>query len=200
MGHFDATKGKQALEIRSSLSERRALTDPILPGNSAELAHTHSRQWAKAHGELRTQNVRLSTLVVGFHRVVSLFLCSPKRSNAESHVETPRNKRVSLAQTLTSCVTHQGGESPSLTSADCLVIAKQDAKTKNNFSAVFLRCDQVYYVSQRLKELIQLGKFPLVCFSLYPKYYLLTLTNIFKCSNFQVKKHFNCFFFCNLWS
>ncbi|KAK2901816.1 mucosa-associated lymphoid tissue lymphoma translocation protein 1 isoform X2 [Channa argus] len=47
MGQFDATKGKQALEIRSSLSERRALTDPIMPGDSAD--HGHSRQWAKAH-------------------------------------------------------------------------------------------------------------------------------------------------------
>lgn len=51
MGQFDATKGKQALEIRSSLSERRALTDPILPGDSADRAHPHSHQWAKAHGE-----------------------------------------------------------------------------------------------------------------------------------------------------
>ncbi|XP_071402362.1 mucosa-associated lymphoid tissue lymphoma translocation protein 1 isoform X1 [Centroberyx affinis] len=49
MGQFDATKGKQALEIRSSLSERRALTDPILPGDSADLAQAHNRQWAKAH-------------------------------------------------------------------------------------------------------------------------------------------------------
>lgn len=51
MGQFDATKGKQALEIRSSLSERRALTDPILPGDSEDLVHAHSRQWAKAHGK-----------------------------------------------------------------------------------------------------------------------------------------------------
>ncbi|RVE67786.1 hypothetical protein OJAV_G00085080 [Oryzias javanicus] len=49
MGQFDATRGKQALEIRSSLSERRALTDPIVPGDSLSLAHVHSRQWAKAH-------------------------------------------------------------------------------------------------------------------------------------------------------
>lgn len=49
MGHFDATKGKQALEIRSSLSERRALTDPIQPGNCADVAVAHNRQWAKAH-------------------------------------------------------------------------------------------------------------------------------------------------------
>ncbi|XP_049619088.1 mucosa-associated lymphoid tissue lymphoma translocation protein 1 isoform X1 [Syngnathus scovelli] len=46
MGQFDATRGKQALEIRSSLSERRALTDPVLPG-AADLPH--SQQWAKAH-------------------------------------------------------------------------------------------------------------------------------------------------------
>ncbi|XP_024909068.1 mucosa-associated lymphoid tissue lymphoma translocation protein 1 isoform X6 [Cynoglossus semilaevis] len=49
MGQFDATKGKQALEIRSSLSERRALTDSIMPSDSPDLAHAHSRQWAKAH-------------------------------------------------------------------------------------------------------------------------------------------------------
>ncbi|XP_076007136.1 mucosa-associated lymphoid tissue lymphoma translocation protein 1 isoform X2 [Genypterus blacodes] len=49
MGQFDATKGKQALEIRSSLSERRALTDPVLPADTADLAQTHSRLWAKAH-------------------------------------------------------------------------------------------------------------------------------------------------------
>ncbi|XP_061623026.1 mucosa-associated lymphoid tissue lymphoma translocation protein 1 isoform X2 [Phyllopteryx taeniolatus] len=46
MGQFDATRGKQALEIRSSLSERRALTDPVLPGPTDLL---HSQQWAKAH-------------------------------------------------------------------------------------------------------------------------------------------------------
>lgn len=49
MGQFDATKGKQALEIRSSLSERRALTDPILPSERADLVHDHSQHWAKAH-------------------------------------------------------------------------------------------------------------------------------------------------------
>lgn len=55
MGQFDATKGKQALEIRSSLSERRALTDPILPGDSADISLAHNRQWAKAHGKSLTQ-------------------------------------------------------------------------------------------------------------------------------------------------
>ncbi|KAM4615989.1 mucosa-associated lymphoid tissue lymphoma translocation protein 1 isoform 2-T2 [Polymixia lowei] len=49
MGQFDATKGKQALEIRSSLSERRALTDPILPGDNADIALAHNHRWAKAH-------------------------------------------------------------------------------------------------------------------------------------------------------
>lgn len=49
MGQFVATKGKQALEIRSSLSERRALTDRVLPNESADLVHEHSQHWAKAH-------------------------------------------------------------------------------------------------------------------------------------------------------
>uniref|UniRef100_A0AAR2IH05 MALT paracaspase 1 n=1 Tax=Pygocentrus nattereri TaxID=42514 RepID=A0AAR2IH05_PYGNA len=49
MGQFDPTKGKQALEIRSSLSERRSLTDPILPGDCSDVAHAHSLLWAKAH-------------------------------------------------------------------------------------------------------------------------------------------------------
>ncbi|XP_030225397.1 mucosa-associated lymphoid tissue lymphoma translocation protein 1 isoform X1 [Gadus morhua] len=49
MGQFDPTKGKQALEIRSSLSERRALTDPVLPAHGVDLALAHNRQWAKAH-------------------------------------------------------------------------------------------------------------------------------------------------------
>ncbi|KAJ8415579.1 hypothetical protein AAFF_G00425590 [Aldrovandia affinis] len=49
MGQFDPTKGKQALEIRSSLSERRALTDSILPSDCSDEAQAHNLQWAKAH-------------------------------------------------------------------------------------------------------------------------------------------------------
>ncbi|XP_060763027.1 mucosa-associated lymphoid tissue lymphoma translocation protein 1 isoform X2 [Neoarius graeffei] len=49
MGQFDPTKGKQALEIRSSLSERRSLTDPILPEESSDVVQAHSLLWAKAH-------------------------------------------------------------------------------------------------------------------------------------------------------
>ncbi|XP_060739086.1 mucosa-associated lymphoid tissue lymphoma translocation protein 1 isoform X2 [Tachysurus vachellii] len=49
MGQFDPTKGKQALEIRSSLSERRSLTDPILHVECSDLVQAHSLLWAKAH-------------------------------------------------------------------------------------------------------------------------------------------------------
>lgn len=70
MGQFDATKGKQALEIRSSLSERRALTDPILPGDSADLAHAHSRQWAKAHGEFSTIDLKHFLYVISAWKTV----------------------------------------------------------------------------------------------------------------------------------
>lgn len=50
MGQFDPTKGKQALEIRSSLSERRSLTDPIRPGDYSHPAEAHNLLWSKAHG------------------------------------------------------------------------------------------------------------------------------------------------------
>ncbi|XP_030647706.1 mucosa-associated lymphoid tissue lymphoma translocation protein 1 [Chanos chanos] len=49
MGQFDPTKGKQALEIRSSLSERRSLTDPILHGDCTDVAQAQHLLWAKAH-------------------------------------------------------------------------------------------------------------------------------------------------------
>lgn len=71
MGQFDATKGKQALEIRSSLSERRALTDLILPGDSTDLAHAHSRQWAKAHGKRDKREEKMYLLII-CHQHVSL--------------------------------------------------------------------------------------------------------------------------------
>ncbi|NXR33826.1 MALT1 protein, partial [Zosterops hypoxanthus] len=48
MGTLEITRGRQALELRSNLSERRALTDPIcLPGQDESSAR--NLQWAKAH-------------------------------------------------------------------------------------------------------------------------------------------------------
>ncbi|MGH0129087.1 UNVERIFIED_CONTAM: hypothetical protein FKN15_069068 [Acipenser sinensis] len=49
MGTFDPTKGKQALEIRSSLSEKRALTDPIQSSGCSEEIMARNLQWEKAH-------------------------------------------------------------------------------------------------------------------------------------------------------
>lgn len=49
MGQFDPTKGKQALEIRSSLSERRSLTDPICHGGYSDATEAHNPLWSKAH-------------------------------------------------------------------------------------------------------------------------------------------------------
>ncbi|XP_010001955.1 PREDICTED: mucosa-associated lymphoid tissue lymphoma translocation protein 1 [Chaetura pelagica] len=49
MGKCHLTKGKQALEIRSSLSEKRALTDPIQQTASSAEALARNLQWAKAH-------------------------------------------------------------------------------------------------------------------------------------------------------
>ncbi|TRY95854.1 hypothetical protein DNTS_021388 [Danionella cerebrum] len=49
MGQFDPTRGKQALEIRSSLSERRSLTDPVWTGENSDSAKAHNLLWSKAH-------------------------------------------------------------------------------------------------------------------------------------------------------
>ncbi|POI32679.1 hypothetical protein CIB84_003569, partial [Bambusicola thoracicus] len=50
MGKCHLTKGKQALEIRSSLSEKRALSDPIQQTISSAESMARNLQWAKAHG------------------------------------------------------------------------------------------------------------------------------------------------------
>ena len=50
MGKCHLTKGKQALEIRSSLSEKRALTDPIQGAAHSAESLVRNLQWAKAHG------------------------------------------------------------------------------------------------------------------------------------------------------
>lgn len=49
MGTLELTRGRQALELRSNLSERRALTDPIRSLGQAETS-ARNLQWAKAHG------------------------------------------------------------------------------------------------------------------------------------------------------
>ncbi|NXL85022.1 MALT1 protein, partial [Alectura lathami] len=48
MGTLEITRGRQALELRSNLSERRALTDPIRPSGQDETS-ARNLQWAKAH-------------------------------------------------------------------------------------------------------------------------------------------------------
>lgn len=49
MGKCHLTRGKQALEIRSSLSEKRALTDPIQGAACSAESLVRNLQWAKAH-------------------------------------------------------------------------------------------------------------------------------------------------------
>ncbi|XP_078412455.1 mucosa-associated lymphoid tissue lymphoma translocation protein 1-like [Cetorhinus maximus] len=49
MGKCELTRGRQALEIRSSLSERRSLTDHIKPPNYYDEYSARNLQWAKAH-------------------------------------------------------------------------------------------------------------------------------------------------------
>ncbi|NWR39690.1 MALT1 protein, partial [Tachuris rubrigastra] len=49
MGKCPLTKGRQALEIRSSLSEKRALSDPVQRTAASAESLARNLQWAKAH-------------------------------------------------------------------------------------------------------------------------------------------------------
>ncbi|NXD17676.1 MALT1 protein, partial [Nothocercus nigrocapillus] len=49
MGTLEITRGRQALELRSNLSERRALTDAIQPAEGQDESSVRNLQWAKAH-------------------------------------------------------------------------------------------------------------------------------------------------------
>ncbi|XP_064030896.1 LOW QUALITY PROTEIN: mucosa-associated lymphoid tissue lymphoma translocation protein 1-like [Pogoniulus pusillus] len=68
MGTLEITRGRQALELRSNLSERRALTDPILPPGRDE-SSARNLQWAKAHVLPESQHLRFdcgATVQLGF--------------------------------------------------------------------------------------------------------------------------------------
>lgn len=52
MGRCELTRGRQALELRSNLSERRALTDRIQAPECPVMASTRNLQWSIAHGKI----------------------------------------------------------------------------------------------------------------------------------------------------
>lgn len=52
MGRCEITRGRQALELRSNLSERRSLTDRIQTSGCSESYSARNLQWAVAHGTL----------------------------------------------------------------------------------------------------------------------------------------------------
>ncbi|KAF1427482.1 Mucosa-associated lymphoid tissue lymphoma translocation protein 1, partial [Spheniscus magellanicus] len=68
MGTLEITRGRQALELRSNLSERRALTDPICPSGQDE-SSARNLQWAKAHVLPESRHLRFDcgvTVQLGF--------------------------------------------------------------------------------------------------------------------------------------
>ncbi|NXF38782.1 MALT1 protein, partial [Nyctibius bracteatus] len=68
MGTLEITRGRQALELRSNLSERRALTDPIHPPGWDECS-ARNLQWAKAHVLPESRHLRFDcgvTVQLGF--------------------------------------------------------------------------------------------------------------------------------------
>ncbi|KAM6041405.1 LOW QUALITY PROTEIN: mucosa-associated lymphoid tissue lymphoma translocation protein 1-like [Chlamydotis macqueenii] len=68
MGTLEITRGRQALELHSNLSERRALTDPIRPPGHDE-SSARNLQWAKAHVLPESRHLRFDcgvTVQLGF--------------------------------------------------------------------------------------------------------------------------------------
>ncbi|NXE30408.1 MALT1 protein, partial [Ardeotis kori] len=68
MGTLEITRGRQALELHSNLSERRALTDPIRPPGRDE-SSARNLQWAKAHVLPESRHLRFDcgvTVQLGF--------------------------------------------------------------------------------------------------------------------------------------
>ncbi|NXQ63763.1 MALT1 protein, partial [Anthoscopus minutus] len=68
MGTLEITRGRQALELRSNLSEKRALTDPIRPPGQDE-SSARNLQWAKAHVLPESRHLRFDcgiTVQLGF--------------------------------------------------------------------------------------------------------------------------------------
>lgn len=53
MGRLEITRGRQALELRSNLSERRSLTDLIQTSDCSAASSARNLQWAVAHGTWR---------------------------------------------------------------------------------------------------------------------------------------------------
>lgn len=76
MGRFEITRGRQALELRSNLSERRSLTDPIkTPEHCSASSSARNLQWAFAHGTSFYQY-----LLSGYSKQ-----CPKRRSNVRPH-------------------------------------------------------------------------------------------------------------------
>ncbi|KAM9479916.1 MALT paracaspase 2 isoform 1-T2 [Salvelinus alpinus] len=69
MGRCEITRGRQALELRSNLSERRALTDRIQSSGCPETTSARNLQWAIAHVLPKSRNLQFDcgvTVQLGF--------------------------------------------------------------------------------------------------------------------------------------
>lgn len=69
MGRCEITRGRQALELRSNLSERRSLTDQIQTADCSASYSARNLQWAVAHGTLLI-NIKLLDIT----RVIVMFV------------------------------------------------------------------------------------------------------------------------------
>lgn len=66
MGRCAITKGRQALELRSNLSERRSLTDQIQTSDCSASYSARNLQWAVAHGNLLKNLKKVAYFIWGW--------------------------------------------------------------------------------------------------------------------------------------
>lgn len=67
MGRCEITRGRQALELRSNLSERRSLTDHIETSEHCSASYSaRNLQWAVAHGTLLTNTILVYRILQDF--------------------------------------------------------------------------------------------------------------------------------------
>lgn len=90
MGRCKLTRGRQALELRSNLSERRTLTDRIQAPECPVMASTRNLQWSIAHGEI----ISITATIYAIRLLHKACLCRFHLYNSVHHGFTSANSKA----------------------------------------------------------------------------------------------------------
>lgn len=79
MGRCKITRGRQALELRSNLSERRSLTDRIQMSDHCSASYSaRNLQWAVAHGRLLISSISIDCILKEYFTEVCFLTVLPR--------------------------------------------------------------------------------------------------------------------------